>query len=262
MDKASLIGSILGVMCCVAVGYMASHGAWSMFYSEKGLIMVFGGTISVIFMAMPMEKIKCVPGYMRRFLFHKGKSPTDVIKLMGDLSEKARREGLLALEADIQGIEVVDERYELITRLGYIDDQERMIGLVLGAGHDVLTAVERKVGDITEVRRDNIRTYFTRGVHIDGTSLIADLRQRIARAADPEAVLTRHLSNAHPSALTTHVDILGFANLLTVPTQFGDEVIGTPCEVDPHVVAGTTNRKGVAIARSYVSRTFQFAREN
>src|SRR5690606_26042724 len=63
LDKASVIGSVLGVICCVVVAYMASHGAWSMFYSEKGLIMVFGGTISVIFMAMPMEKIKCVPGY-------------------------------------------------------------------------------------------------------------------------------------------------------------------------------------------------------
>ncbi|MCA9284140.1 MAG: MotA/TolQ/ExbB proton channel family protein [Phycisphaerales bacterium] len=101
MDKASVIGSILGVICCALVGYMASHGHWAMFYSEKGLIMVFGGTISVIFMAMPMERIKCIPGYCRRFLFNNGPNPTETVKILSGLSEKARRDGILALESDI-----------------------------------------------------------------------------------------------------------------------------------------------------------------
>jgi len=101
MDKASVIGVILGVLCGLGVGWLASHGDWMMFWSEKGVIAVFGGTISVIFMAMPMEKIKCIPGYIRRFLFAKGKSPVEVVKLMQSLSEKARREGILALEGDV-----------------------------------------------------------------------------------------------------------------------------------------------------------------
>ena len=48
MDKASVIGSIIGVIACVVVGWMASHGNFSMFYSPKGVIMVFGGTVSVL----------------------------------------------------------------------------------------------------------------------------------------------------------------------------------------------------------------------
>ena len=105
MDKASLIGTLIGVAACVYVGYRASHGNWAMFYSEKGMVMVFGGTISVALMAMPMEKLKCVPGYVRRFMFHKGRSPADVIKQVTALSEKSRREGMLALEADVGKIE-------------------------------------------------------------------------------------------------------------------------------------------------------------
>lgn len=104
MDKASFIGSLLGVVACVYVAYRASHGHWEMFYSEKGLVMVFGGTLSVIFMAMPMDKIKCVGGYFKRFMFHKGVSATEVIKTMNDLSEKARRDGVLALESEVQNI--------------------------------------------------------------------------------------------------------------------------------------------------------------
>lgn len=102
MDKASVIGSVLGVACCLLVGYMASKGAWEMFWSEKGVIMVFGGTISVIFMAMPMERLKCVPGYIKTFLFHKGMELVRVVEVMAMLSEKARRDGILALEAEIE----------------------------------------------------------------------------------------------------------------------------------------------------------------
>ncbi|MFN0132794.1 MAG: motility protein A [Phycisphaerales bacterium] len=102
MDKASVIGSVLGVLCCVLVGYMASKGDWVMFYSEKGIIMVFGGTISVIFMAMPMEKLKCVPGYMRRFFFNKALSAQQVVASIGALADRARRDGILALEGEIE----------------------------------------------------------------------------------------------------------------------------------------------------------------
>ncbi len=105
MDKASVIGSIIGVIACVLVGWMASHGQFSMFYSEKGIIMVFGGTISVLLMAMPMESLKCVPGYIRCFLFHKGLSAIETVKLMSTLSDKARRDGSRALENEIEKIQ-------------------------------------------------------------------------------------------------------------------------------------------------------------
>lgn len=101
MDKASVIGSVLGLLCCLAVGWMASHGHWAMFWSEKGAIMVFGGTVSVIFMAMPMDRLKCIPGYFKRFFFDKGLKPSQVIALMATLSEKARRDGILALENEV-----------------------------------------------------------------------------------------------------------------------------------------------------------------
>lgn len=108
MDKSSLIGIIIGAMCLLGVGWLASHGHWLMFWSEKGAIAVFGGTISVIFLAMPMEKIKCVPGYIRRFLFQKGREPIEVVQEMAMLGEKARRDGILALEPEIEKLQETD----------------------------------------------------------------------------------------------------------------------------------------------------------
>lgn len=104
MDKASLIGMLIGGACLGIVFFEASHGHLAMFYSQEGVLMVFGGSISVIFMAMPMDKIKCLPGYIKRFLFNKGLSAVQVIEQMGKLSEKARRDGVLSLEADIPNI--------------------------------------------------------------------------------------------------------------------------------------------------------------
>ena len=106
MDKASLVGMVLGVVVLVGtIALVLSHGGnLAMFWSTKGAIMVFGGTISVLFMAMPMEKLKQVPGYIRAFMRTPEMHPTETVGLMNTLSEKARRDGILALEQDVEAI--------------------------------------------------------------------------------------------------------------------------------------------------------------
>ncbi|HVZ92984.1 MAG TPA: MotA/TolQ/ExbB proton channel family protein [Phycisphaerales bacterium] len=104
MDKASLIGVLIGVVCLGIVFFEVSHGNFMMFFSMEGVLMVGGGSISVCFMGMPLDKLKQFPGYLKAFMFYKGKSPVEVIGLMNTLSEKARREGLLSLEGDIANV--------------------------------------------------------------------------------------------------------------------------------------------------------------
>lgn len=104
MDKASLIGVLIGLAAIGFVLFEVSHGNLLMFYSLEGVLMVGVGSISVCFMAMPMDRLKQVPGYVRAFMCHKGMSTPEVIKLMGSLSEKARRDGILSLEAEMQKV--------------------------------------------------------------------------------------------------------------------------------------------------------------
>jgi len=108
MDKASVIGILIGVVCLGIVFYESSHGHLMMFYSTEGVLMVIGGSISVCFMAMPMNKIKNVMGWMKAFMFSKGRSPVETVQLISELSEKARRDGILALESDVQKIKETD----------------------------------------------------------------------------------------------------------------------------------------------------------
>ncbi|MCC6426011.1 MAG: MotA/TolQ/ExbB proton channel family protein [Phycisphaerales bacterium] len=105
MDKSSLIGTLIGVVCLSIVAWHSSHGDLMMFFSMEGVFTVIGGSISVVFMALPLDKVLSLPAYMKRFLLHKGKSPAEVIKIINTFSEKARRDGILALEAEISRID-------------------------------------------------------------------------------------------------------------------------------------------------------------
>jgi chemotaxis protein MotA len=104
MDISSLIGSLWGLAILLFALYETSHGNFVMFYSQEGFLLVFGGSISVVFMAMPMDRLKCVPGFIRRFMFHRATSPQEIVVLLRDLSEKSRREGVLSLESDLPKI--------------------------------------------------------------------------------------------------------------------------------------------------------------
>ncbi len=104
MDIASLIGVIIGLICCGLIGYHSSHGHWSMFWSMEGMLAVGGGSVSVVFMAMPLDKLKAVVGYVKRFMFNKGKSPVEVIQMLVAFSEKARRDGILSLESEVKKV--------------------------------------------------------------------------------------------------------------------------------------------------------------
>mgnify|MGYP001602821497 FL=1 len=104
MDIASLIGLLIGASALGYVFVEVSHGNLMMFFSMEGVLMVGCGSVSVVFMGMPMEKIKCVPGYVKSFLFNKGMKTTEVVKLLSQLADKARKDGILALESEVTKI--------------------------------------------------------------------------------------------------------------------------------------------------------------
>jgi len=54
---------------------------------------------------MPMDRIKMVPGYVKKFMFNKSRPTIETISLMASLAEKARRDGILALEGEVAKID-------------------------------------------------------------------------------------------------------------------------------------------------------------
>jgi chemotaxis protein MotA len=108
MDKASVIGLLIGVFCIGTVLYEVSEGHLMAFYSLEGILTVGGGSISVLFMAMPLEKLKDVGGYLRQFFLHKSRNAVEVVELITKMANTARRDGILALDAHIAEVETDD----------------------------------------------------------------------------------------------------------------------------------------------------------
>jgi chemotaxis protein MotA len=90
---------------CALVCWQATHGDLMSLWSSKGFYMVILGSIAAVLMSMPFDRIKMVPGYVKKFLFNKARPTMETINLMASLAEKARRDGILALESEVAKID-------------------------------------------------------------------------------------------------------------------------------------------------------------
>jgi chemotaxis protein MotA len=103
MDIATLGGIVFGLVCTI-VSILISGDLMS-FYDAPSIFITLGGGLAstlVSYKVTDMAKIFKVVG---KSFFSKQPSPEATIRLLVELSQKARREGLLALEAEQERIE-------------------------------------------------------------------------------------------------------------------------------------------------------------
>lgn len=103
LDLSTLIGLGSGIVLFLVAIRMG--GPLGTFYSTSSLIIVLGGTLSAAIISYPVSQIKVLFKTLRKTLSKTNFSSTEIIKLMVDFSEKARREGLLSLEDEISTID-------------------------------------------------------------------------------------------------------------------------------------------------------------
>jgi chemotaxis protein MotA len=98
----AIIG-IVGVFGCVAGGYLMEHGNSKVLLQPAELVIILGAAIGTVLIANPLHILKKLAGGMAAAF---GGSPftkeryMDSLKLMYELFSRARKEGLMALEAD------------------------------------------------------------------------------------------------------------------------------------------------------------------
>ncbi|MCC6579350.1 MAG: motility protein A, partial [Phycisphaeraceae bacterium] len=102
MDIASVIGVIVSVGAIVWAMYEGTHGHLDAFYSTEGFVLVLGGSFAACCLSMPLRSILNMPGYLKRWLFAKELPLHEIITQIVGYAELARREGVLALEKEIQ----------------------------------------------------------------------------------------------------------------------------------------------------------------
>ena len=106
-----LIIGVIVVLGCVFGGYVLSHGNLAALFQPFELLIIAGGATGAFIIANPPTTIfavlKGLPGLLKGNKYNK-QTYMDLLSLMYNLFAKARKEGLMALEADIDEPEQSD----------------------------------------------------------------------------------------------------------------------------------------------------------
>src|ERR1700674_1167824 len=100
----SIIGIVV-VFGCIAAGYLMEHGNMRVLAQPAELIIIGGAALGTVLISNPIHTLKqMISGLIGAFGSSKygTKRYIDSLKMMYELLQKARKEGLVALETDIE----------------------------------------------------------------------------------------------------------------------------------------------------------------
>ena len=100
----AIIGIVV-VFGCVVAGYLMEHGNLKVLIQPAELVIIFGAAVGTVLIANPLHIIKKILGGIGGvFGSSKFSKQTyiEALKMMYDLLNKARKDGLMALEADVE----------------------------------------------------------------------------------------------------------------------------------------------------------------
>jgi chemotaxis protein MotA len=105
MDPATLIGIVLALAALLVTMVMEGSSPMAIVLLPP-LILVFGGTFGAAIAGSAMKDVKKIGGWFKQALMPPQVPPvSDRIQTLVSLAEKARKEGLLALEAQVKDID-------------------------------------------------------------------------------------------------------------------------------------------------------------
>lgn len=182
MDIATIMGILVFFGLTVVSIFMAEGWAgFAPFFNIEAFFVVMGGTFCALLVNYPLSQVVGVGRVLRKVMLSSGEDTSDIVSTFVALSQKAKREGFLALEADVRrinndflkrGVQLVVDgsdqefiRNMLETELGFIRERHRIgreiffalgtyapafgiIGTVLG-----MILLLHRVEDVEEVPR-------------------------------------------------------------------------------------------------------------
>lgn len=104
MDKGLLGGILLGFGSVIA-GMYIEGSAIQAYMVKSAAIIVFGGTMGATMASVGLDTFKRMPQSFKRALNYMSPDRTATISTLTAFAEKARREGLLVLEDDLQRLD-------------------------------------------------------------------------------------------------------------------------------------------------------------
>ena len=103
MDIATLIGIIVASGLVTSSILLGGSGSW--FINYPSLMIVVGGTMGSTLIAYPLSDVLSVVGVAKNAFLHKSHTASKLIPIMVDFAKKARQEGILSFESELENIE-------------------------------------------------------------------------------------------------------------------------------------------------------------
>ncbi len=103
MDIATLIGIVSGVLMIFLTILLGGDVAG--FISPGSMMIVIGGTFAATLVNYPLSTVMEVLSITKNAFLYKEESPIDTIDILVNLAEKARREGILAIEKSLYDLD-------------------------------------------------------------------------------------------------------------------------------------------------------------
>ncbi len=104
MKAATAIGIVVAILGILG-GAMMEGTSPAAFMNIPAILLVFGGTLGVTMASVGMETMKNVPGLYKRAFSAEPPALGAKVGLIVRFAELARRDGLLALESEVEGVE-------------------------------------------------------------------------------------------------------------------------------------------------------------
>lgn len=204
MNILLIIGAIIA-FGGILLGYYEEGGVFLTLVKQPSpFLIVFGGTIGIAMVAFPFRNIKRIPGALKLIFFPKKHNYSELVDMLCNIANKARRDGLLSLEAE------ADRMSDQFIKkgLGYIADgvDPEFLRKVL---YNEIEAEYRKYEDAAKVFESMGGTAPTMGVLGTVMAMVTVLG---AGTSDTDE-LVRNISTAF---LATFYGI-GSANLMWLP---------------------------------------------
>ena len=104
MEQSTIIGVVLGLVAVVG-GMVVKGASLTALINPAAFMIIILGTVACLFNAFPMDKIKQMPTLFKQLIrLPEMMTKQQLVPLFVELSQTARREGILALESRVDEI--------------------------------------------------------------------------------------------------------------------------------------------------------------
>ena len=132
-DVTTLAGIPVGIGL-VLLGQVLKGGALDAVLQSTAAVIVFGGTLGAVLVSFPLDEVRLAIGRLRAVFINDEPSPARLIKAVVELAVTVRRQGLVAIDEDLdeldepflaKGLRLVVDGHEADTVRDLLDVEDR-----------------------------------------------------------------------------------------------------------------------------------------